>query len=138
MPTVRSPSSFAARKMRIAISLRLAASSFWMFFGFVITGANPRSREILHFHTKRGVVTQEIFSRWKGQENLSRAEIPSEGGRYRLSADWRRRGFQLPQLCLDLVPLFRLPLGGIGSIRISEKFSSSARNSCVYFSTCAR
>src|SRR6267143_325401 len=30
MATVRSPSSFAARKMRMAISLRLAASSFWI------------------------------------------------------------------------------------------------------------
>src|SRR5271154_6359234 len=30
MPTVRSPSSVAARKMRIAISLRLAARSFWI------------------------------------------------------------------------------------------------------------
>jgi hypothetical protein len=28
--TVRSPSSFAARKMRMAISLRLAASNFWI------------------------------------------------------------------------------------------------------------
>src|SRR2546426_5115514 len=37
MAMVRSPSSFAARKMRMAISLRLAASSFWIGLIFFIT-----------------------------------------------------------------------------------------------------
>src|SRR5438270_13926836 len=38
MATVRKPSSFAARKMRMAISLRLAASSLRIGFSFFIAG----------------------------------------------------------------------------------------------------
>src|SRR5580698_2712727 len=39
MATVRIPNSVAARKMRMAISLRLAARSFWIGLFFVIPGA---------------------------------------------------------------------------------------------------
>src|SRR5215472_4449957 len=38
MATVRKPSSLAARKMRMAISLRLAASSLRIGFSFLFTG----------------------------------------------------------------------------------------------------
>src|SRR5437588_11825760 len=45
LPILRRPSSLAARKMRMAISLRLAASNFWMGLSFVITGRVMRSEE---------------------------------------------------------------------------------------------
>src|SRR6267143_4430708 len=48
MATVRKPSSLAARKMRIAISLRLAASSLRIGLVFFISEAINASREILH------------------------------------------------------------------------------------------
>src|ERR1700682_6621747 len=48
MATVRKPSSLAARKMRIAISLRLAASSLRIGLVFIISEAINASREILH------------------------------------------------------------------------------------------
>src|SRR5216684_6071078 len=117
MPTVRSPSSFAARKMRMAISLRLAASNFWMFFGFVIAGANHSSRETLYFHTSGPPRRRSFFSKiYRGQK------IPSEGSRHSLGAHRpRRRGFQSLQLRFDLAPLFRFAFGGIGSIGIGEK-----------------
>src|SRR6266699_490960 len=48
MATVRRLSSLAARKMRMAISLRLAASSLRIGFAFFISEAVIASREILH------------------------------------------------------------------------------------------
>src|SRR5713101_6356244 len=48
MATVRKPSSLAARKMRMAISLRLAASSLRIGLVIFISGAINASREILH------------------------------------------------------------------------------------------
>src|SRR2546430_6979901 len=48
MATVRKPSSLAARKMRMAISLRLAARSFRIGLVFFISEAIKASREILH------------------------------------------------------------------------------------------
>src|SRR6266852_6529 len=48
MATVRKPSSLAARKMRIAISLRLAARSLRIGLAFFISEANNVSCEILH------------------------------------------------------------------------------------------
>src|SRR5260370_14347398 len=51
MPTVRKPSSFAARKMRMAISLRLAASSLRIGLVFFIPEAIVASQEILHCFT---------------------------------------------------------------------------------------
>src|SRR5277367_5167702 len=45
MPTVRRPSSFAARKIRMAISLRLAASSFRIGLFFFIPEPTSRLRE---------------------------------------------------------------------------------------------
>src|SRR6266478_9574415 len=92
MPTVRSPSSFAARKMRMAISLRLAASNFWMFFGFVIAGANHSSRETLYFHTS-GPPLRRSFFNVGGKQNLSRAEDPlrrktAQSGRSPAAAPW--------------------------------------------------
>src|SRR6266850_440680 len=61
MATVRSPSSFAARKIRMAISLRLAASSFWIGLVFFITvvselrcGSRGFLRRIRHdWHCRR-------------------------------------------------------------------------------------
>src|SRR6059058_4955093 len=48
MATVRKPSSLAARKMRMAISLRFAASSLWIGFTFFITQApSPTQNSIL-------------------------------------------------------------------------------------------
>src|SRR5580704_17377045 len=55
MPTVRKPSSFAARKMRMAISLRLAASNFRMGLFFFIPEPARSLREILYcFMRSRG------------------------------------------------------------------------------------
>src|SRR5258708_32996314 len=51
MATVRRPSSLAARKMRMAISLRLAASSLRIGLAFFISEAVIASREILHCFT---------------------------------------------------------------------------------------
>src|SRR5256885_16974504 len=48
MATVRKPSSLAARKMRMAISLRLAARRFRIGLVFFISEAIKESREILH------------------------------------------------------------------------------------------
>src|SRR6266513_4705891 len=48
MATVRKPSSLAARNMRIAISLRLAASSLRSGFVFFISETVKGPREILH------------------------------------------------------------------------------------------
>src|SRR5260370_27137856 len=48
MATVRKPSSLAARKMRMAISLRLAASSLRIGLVFLISEAIDASCEILH------------------------------------------------------------------------------------------
>src|SRR5258708_40167421 len=48
MATVRNPSSLAARKMRMAISLRLAARSLRIGLVFFISEATNASREILH------------------------------------------------------------------------------------------
>src|SRR5712664_3820400 len=121
MPTVRSPSSFAARKMRMAISLRLAASNFWMFFGFVIAGANHSSRETLYFH-KSGPLRRRSFFNVGANKIYRGQKIPSEGSRHSLGAHRpRRRGFQSLQLRFDLAPLFRFAFGGIGSIGIGEK-----------------
>jgi hypothetical protein len=53
----------------MAISLRLAAISFWMFFVFVITGANECSRETLHFHTS-GPRCRRDFLNTQGEQNL--------------------------------------------------------------------
>src|SRR5712664_3851857 len=64
MPTVRSPSSFAARKMRMAISLRLAASSFWMFLVFVIKGRHGHeinAHDKLYIFTRAAAMPQEFF-----------------------------------------------------------------------------
>jgi hypothetical protein len=52
----------------MAISLRLAASSFWMFFVFVITGANECSRETLHFHTSGPRCRRDFFNA-EGKQN---------------------------------------------------------------------
>src|ERR1700752_4607437 len=112
MPTVRSPSSFAARKMRMAISLRLAASSFWIFFGFVITGAKQSSRETSHFHTS-GPRCRRSFFNAAGKQNLSRAEGLSENRWHCVGAHrTRRHGLQSLQLYFDLAPFLRLALGG--------------------------
>src|SRR5258708_21631727 len=48
MATLRKPSSLAARKMRMAISLRLAASSLRIGLVFFISEAIDASCEILH------------------------------------------------------------------------------------------
>src|SRR5258708_20603612 len=48
MAAVRRPSSLAARKMRMAISLRLAASSLRIGLAVFISEAVIASREILH------------------------------------------------------------------------------------------
>src|SRR5229473_489875 len=53
MATVRKPSSLAARKMRMAISLRLAASSLRIGLVFFISEAIKVSREILHCFMQR-------------------------------------------------------------------------------------
>src|SRR5437870_13349974 len=47
MATVRKPSSLAARKMRMAISLRLAASSLRIGFTFLILGRRDLQNSIL-------------------------------------------------------------------------------------------
>src|SRR5712664_23927 len=53
MATVRKPSSLAARKMRMAISLRLAASSLRIGLLFLISEAVNASRQILHCRTEQ-------------------------------------------------------------------------------------
>src|ERR1700746_2148564 len=111
MPTVRSPSSFAARKMRMAISLRLAASSCWMIFGFAITGSEIQPRETLHFHTS-GPRYRRSFFNAESERNLLRGFNLKRGwhgfGANRLG----RFGFQLLQLGFDLAPLLRIALDG--------------------------
>src|SRR5258708_30974295 len=113
MPTVRRPSSFAARNTRMAISLRLAANNFWMFFVFVITGANECSRETLHFHTSGPRCRRDFFNT-RGKENLLRIGDRLEAGGQRLCAHrLSRLRLQLLQLSLDFAPFLLLPLGGL-------------------------
>src|SRR6266436_7804787 len=121
MPTVRKPSSLAARNMRMAISLRLAANNFWIFFVFVITGANECSRETLYFHTSGPRCRRDFFNT-QGKENLLRIGDRLESGGQRLGAHrlWRLR-LQLLQLSLDFAPFLRLALGGIRRVGIGEK-----------------
>src|SRR6266478_5808071 len=61
MATVRKPSSLAARKMRMAISLRLAASSLRIGLVFFISAAIKASREILHCFMQRTRLGYDFF-----------------------------------------------------------------------------
>src|SRR6266699_2258051 len=65
MATVRKPSSLAARNMRIAISLRLAASSLRSGFVFFISETVKGPREILHCF----MVTTRLSSSFSDLEN---------------------------------------------------------------------
>src|SRR5260370_40039637 len=122
MPTVRSPSSFAARNMRMAISLRLAASSFCMFFGFVITGAKSRVARNFTFLHERAAMPQEFFQCGGQRKFIENGRLRSEGSRQSLRAHWLRRcGFQLPQLRFDFAPFFGLAFSGIRSVGGGEK-----------------
>src|SRR5258708_14097886 len=111
MPTVRSPSSFAARNMRMAISLRLAASSFCMFFGFIITDAKSRLARNLTFLHERAAMPQEVFQCGGQRKFIENGIFRSEGTRQSLSAHRLRRfGFQLLHLRHNPPPLFRVSL----------------------------
>src|SRR6266850_4615916 len=65
MATVRKPSSLAARNIRMAISLRLAASSLRIGFVFFISEAINGSGEILHCF----MVTTRLISSFFDLEN---------------------------------------------------------------------
>src|SRR5260221_6066459 len=122
MPTVRSPSSFAARNMRMAISLRLAASSFWMFFGFIITGAKSRLARNFTFLHERAAMPQEFFQCGAQRKFIENGRFRSEGSRQSLSAHrLRRRRLQLLQLRFDFAPFFGLAFSGIRSVGVGEK-----------------
>src|SRR6266446_190938 len=87
MATVRRPSSLAARKMRIAISLRLAASSLWIGLVFFISGAINASREILHCFMEAARPSCSLF------DLKNRLFLCAEGGQVRGSVyagptDW--------------------------------------------------
>src|SRR5215467_15129454 len=70
MATVHKPSSFAARKIRMAISLRLAASSLRMGFPFFITQASgPYAK--LYIVTQQSSEAGDIFS-------MRRIQFPSD------------------------------------------------------------
>src|SRR6266853_1488292 len=61
MATVRKPSSLAARNIRMAISLRLAASSLRIGLVFFISAAIKASREILHCFMQRTRLGYDFF-----------------------------------------------------------------------------
>src|SRR5260370_11076759 len=65
MATVRKPSSLAARNIRMAISLRLAASSLRIGLVFFISESINGSREILHCF----MVTTRLSSSFFDLEN---------------------------------------------------------------------
>src|SRR6267154_2562303 len=62
MATVRNPNSLAARKMRMAISLRLAARSFRIGLVFFISEAINGSREILHCFMATTRLSSSVFN----------------------------------------------------------------------------
>src|ERR1700740_1458011 len=125
MPTVRSPNSLAARKIRMAISLRLAASSFWMFLVFVIKahhGHEIETHDKLYIFTRAAAMPQEFFKCGEATNVFGRRRFSSECSRDSLRAHrLRGRGLPLLHLSHDFAPLFRLALGGIGSVGVREK-----------------
>src|SRR5260370_16198169 len=75
MATVRRPSSFAARKMRMAISLRLAASSLRIVLVFFISEAVIVSREILHCFTAPKRLGCSLFCCHEANNWMDRANV---------------------------------------------------------------
>src|ERR1700724_1208422 len=95
MPTVRRPSSLAARKMRMAISLRLAASNFFMTFIFTFTGTAQTLRETPYFDTS-AAHNRSSFSNAENEGNLCGQSVG--GGRRLGSFRFRREILQLLQI----------------------------------------
>src|SRR5260221_12496665 len=76
MATVRRASSLAARKMRMAISLRLAASSLRIGLAFFISEAVIASREILHcFMVARRVGCSFLLARSTKLDRSAKARL---------------------------------------------------------------
>src|SRR5882762_2251606 len=103
MATVRKPSSLAARNIRMAISLRLAASSLRIGLVFFISESLNGSREILHCF----MVTMRLGSSFFDLENclfLCAERRRPAGCPLRGICGIRRdhRRSQLLQLVLDL------------------------------------
>src|SRR5260221_11985464 len=108
--------------MRMAISLRLAASSFCMFFGFVITGAKSRVARNFTFLHERAAMPQEFFQCGGQRKFIENGRLRSEGSRQSLRPHWLRRcGLQLPRVPLDFAPFFGLEFRGIRRVGVGAK-----------------
>src|SRR6266550_3653862 len=134
MATVRKPSSLAARNIRMAISLRLAASSLRIGLVFFISESLNASREILHCF----MVTMRLSSSFFDLENCLFC-APREDARGMHAALWtgwflghgplrgicgvRRdhRRSQLLQLGLDLRPGLGVAFRRIRRVRFGKK-----------------
>src|SRR5579864_8175332 len=124
MRTVRKPSSLAARKMRMAISLRLAASSFCMTFVFTIRERPRRyAKPAILTRATRAVATVFETPRLKGgyagSGSATRGSVQC-----RCSLGALRLGGEILQFLkvgFDLNPLLVFALGGVRRIGVSVK-----------------
>src|ERR1700726_102079 len=134
MATVRKPSSLAARNIRMAISLRLAASSLRIGLLFFISEAINGPREILHCF----IVTTRLSSRFFDLQNWLFC-APGEDARGMHAGLWsgwplghgrpRRIGgirrdrcrFQLLQLGLNFRPSLGVGFRRIRRVRLGKK-----------------
>src|SRR6266850_2843869 len=141
MATVRSPSSFAARKIRMAISLRLAASNFWIGLVFFITVAKMCCAKFyIVSQTRRGADAvfsmngtsyfHELSRERDWRLRASELTYGDRGFPRRVHAGGhRRRRFQLLQLDLDFPPGLGVALCFIGCGRICKELHEF----CLYF-----